>query len=207
MTSSEILSVEGMTEVLKQRDPLLAAWMARVGPCGLTQRALHSPFEALAESILHQQLAGAAARTIVSRVKALVGDPLVPEQMLRMDVAALRAVGVSGNKAKALLDLAARTQTGTVPHRSEDLATWDDDTIVKTYTQVFGIGRWTVEMLLLFRLGRLDVLPVDDYALRKGFATVYGGALPTPTHMRAQGERWRPYRSIASWYLWRISEL
>lgn len=193
-------------DVLCKQDPAFAALVSRATPFVVPEKSLMTPFEALAQSILHQQLAGAAARTIVGRVKAALGDPLQPRAVLAAAPEIFRTAGVSGNKMKALVDLARHVEMGKVPNSLESLVTLEDDAIVKAYTQVFGIGRWTVEMLLIFRLGRLDVLPVDDYAIRKGFANVYGTELPSPKQVLVHGERWRPYRTVASWYLWRASE-
>lgn len=193
-------------KVLCKQDPAFASLVARAAPFVVPEKSSVTPFEAIAQSILHQQLAGAAARTIVGRVKAALGDPLRPKVVLTAAPEVFRTAGVSGNKMKALVDLAQHVEAGKVPNDLGELDTMEDEAIIKAYTQVFGIGRWTVEMLLIFRLGRLDVLPVHDYAIRKGFSTLYGGELPSPKQVFAHGERWRPYRTVASWYLWRASE-
>jgi DNA-3-methyladenine glycosylase II len=169
---------------------------------------MQTPFQALAESIVYQQLTGKAAATILSRVHALHGGPrkFHPESLLAMPVDQLRTAGLSGAKAAALKDLAAKTLDGTVP-TLRALVKLDDDAIVERLTEVRGIGKWSVQMLLMFRLGRPDVLPVDDYGVRKGFQRAFRTKeLPTPKEVAKRGERWRPYRSAASWYLWRAAE-
>lgn len=185
-------------------DPKLAALMESVGPFALKLQHEQETFDALAESIVYQQLTGKAAATIFSRVKGLFPRGRIsPEAMLAMPDAKLRTAGLSGNKLLALKDLAKKTIDGTVP-RLEELHAMGDDAIVERLTEVRGIGRWTVEMLLIFRLGRPDVLPVHDYGVRKGFARAYRKrALPTPKQLMKHGEKWRPFRTVASWYLWR----
>ena len=193
---------------LKKADPALGRLIERVGPFRLQLRGLHTTFEALAQSIVYQQLSGKAAATILGRVKALFPEErLAPAHLLQLDETALRAAGLSGNKQRAMRDLAEKTLGGLVPD-VEHLAGLGDDEIVERLTQVRGIGRWTVEMMLIFRLGRPDVLPVDDLGVRKGFQIAYRKrALPTPTELARRGEAWRPYRSVASWYFWRATEL
>jgi len=163
------------------------------------------PFDALAESIAYQQLSGKAAATIFGRVRALYPGRkyLDPEKILATPDETLRAAGLSRNKIAALKDLAAKTIDGTVP-AGRGLIRMSDDEIVTRLTTVRGIGRWTVEMLLLFDLGRPDVWPVDDYGVRKGFAKTFGKRkLPTPKQLMKLGDKWRPYRSVAAWYFWR----
>ena len=163
------------------------------------------PFDALAESIAYQQLSGKAAATIFGRVRALYPKRkwLDPEQLLATPDETLRAAGLSRAKTAALKDLAAKTIDGTVP-AGRALIGMSDDEIITRLTTVRGIGRWTVEMLLLFDLGRPDVWPVDDYGVRKGFAKTFGRRkLPTPKQLMKLGEKWRPYRSVAAWYFWR----
>lgn len=190
-------------------DPVMGALMARVGPLGLELETMQDPFGSLAESIVYQQLTGKAAATIFSRVVAIYAPKrkLRPDAVLRTPDERLRAAGLSRAKTLALKDLAAKALDGTVPSQTELLRMTDDE-IVERLTEVRGIGRWTVEMMLIFRLGRPDVLPVDDYGVRKGFARAYRKrALPAPRKLEAWGERWRPWRTIASWYLWRATEL
>jgi DNA-3-methyladenine glycosylase II len=163
------------------------------------------PFDALAESIAYQQLNGKAAATIWNRVRALYPKAkwLDPEKVLATSDERLRAAGLSRAKTAALKDLAAKTIDGTVPS-GRALLRMSDDEIIARLTQVRGIGRWTVEMLLLFDLGRPDVWPVDDYGVRKGFAKTFGKRkLPTPKQLMKIGEKWRPYRSVAAWCFWR----
>ena len=163
------------------------------------------PFDALAESVAYQQLSGKAAATIFGRVRALYPKRkwLDPEQLLATPDEILRAAGLSRAKTAALKDLAAKTIDGTVPSGRAILRMTDDE-IIARLTTVRGIGRWTVEMLLLFDLGRPDVWPVDDYGVRKGFAKTFRRRkLPTPKQLMKFGEKWRPYRSVAAWYFWR----
>ena len=196
------------TAHLAKRDRALAKWMKRIGP--LDMDGWRKPFDtvdALARSILYQQLSGKAAATIVSRVEAAAASrKLVPGTLARLDDAALRACGVSGNKVLALRDLCRRAEAGEVP-AARALPKWDDARLIEQLTAVRGIGRWTVEMLLIFRLGRPDVLPVDDLGVRKGAQVLDGlEAAPTPKELWARGEAWGPYRTLASLYLWRIAD-
>ena len=163
------------------------------------------PFDALAESIVYQQLSGKAAATIWRRVREIFGSPkfLDPEKVIATRDERLRAAGLSGNKTIALKDLAAKTLQGIVPE-SRALARMTDEEIIACLTQVRGIGRWTVEMLLLFDLGRPDVWPVTDLGVQKGLMKTFGKRkLPTPKQMMKLGEKWKPYRSAAAWYFWR----
>ena len=193
---------------LRRADPTLARLMKRAGPFAMQIRKMHDPFEALARNIIYQQLHGKAAAAIHARVLSLFGDGrLRPEDLLVAADEELRAAGLSAAKLAALKDLAAKTVDGTVPTLAR-LRRMSDEEIVERLTQVRGIGRWTVEMLLMFRLGRPDVLPVGDFAVRKGFALAYGlKESPKPRELAEFGERWRPYRSVASWYMWRAVEL
>ena len=191
------------------RDARLARAIDRVGPFRLRLATMQTPFEALAESIVYQQLTGRAAATILSRVVALFRPRRFPRaaDLLAAPDPLLRGAGLSRGKIAALKDLAAKSEKGLVPGLGR-LRSMQDDAIVERLTQVRGIGRWTVEMLLIFRLGRPDVLPAGDYGVRKGFARAFGKRdLPTPKELLARGERWRPFRTVASWYLWRILEL
>ena len=201
---------------LRTSDEKLAGLIDRVGPFTLRLDESSSPFESLLESILYQQLHGKAAATIHRRVREIYsGDP-TPQALLETPEEHLRAAGVSGNKIKALRDLAARTLDGTVPSHKAILKMPDAD-IVERLTEVRGIGSWTVEMLLIFRLGRPDVLPVTDYGVRKGYALTFmrvpqsrplaSNDLPKPDVVLRRGQRWAPYRSVASWYLWRACDL
>jgi DNA-3-methyladenine glycosylase II len=183
----------------------MAELIARSRRYNITPAMSIRPFDALAESIAYQQLSGKAAATIFGRVRALHPKKkwLDPEQLLATPDETLRAAGLSRAKTAALKDLAAKTIDGTVPS-GRALIRMTDDEIITRLTTVRGIGRWTVEMLLLFDLGRPDVWPVDDYGVRKGFAKTFGRRkLPTPKQLMKFGEKWRPYRSVAAWYFWR----
>jgi DNA-3-methyladenine glycosylase II len=183
----------------------MAELIARSRRYNITPAVSIRPFDALAESIAYQQLSGKAAATIFGRVRALYPKRkwLDPEQLLATPDEMLRAAGLSRAKTAALKDLAAKTIDGTVP-TGRALIRMSDDEIIMRLTAVRGIGRWTVEMLLLFDLGRPDVWPVDDYGVRKGFAKTFGRRkLPTPKQLMKFGEKWRPYRSAAAWYFWR----
>jgi DNA-3-methyladenine glycosylase II len=190
---------------LASTDPRLAALIARSLRYNVKPAPSLRPFDALAESIAYQQLNGKAAATIFGRVRALYPKRkwLDPDQILATPDEAFRAAGLSRAKTAALKDLAAKTIDGTVP-LGRALIRMSDDEIIARLTTVRGIGRWTVEMLLLFDLGRPDVWPVDDYGVRKGFAKTFGKRkLPTPKQLMKLGEKWRPYRSVAAWYFWR----
>lgn len=194
---------------LRAVDPVLSELIARVGACRLRPDRRQSPFEALVEAVAHQQLNGKAARTILDRVKALHPHRAfpTPEDLLETHEDKLRAAGLSRAKVAAIKDISAKTLDGLVPP-SRDLSRLEDEEIVRRLTALRGVGRWTVEMLLIFKLGRLDVLPVDDYGVRQGFALTYRKRqLPKPRQLLARGEPWRPYRSVAAWYLWRAVDL
>ncbi len=201
---------------LSAADAKLGALIERAGPFTLKLDPAPSPFESLIESILYQQLHGKAAATIHRRVREIYGGDPAPQALLDTPEERLRAAGVSANKIKALRDLAAKTLDGTVPaHRV--IQKMSDTEIVEHLTQVRGIGPWTVEMLLIFRMGRPDVLPVTDYGVRKGYALTFmrvpksraieAADLPLPAQVEKRGRRWAPYRSVASWYLWRACDL
>ena len=194
---------------LKRVDPVLAKVIDAVGPCRLEVRSEGTHFHALTRSIVYQQLSGKAAETILGRVVALYRPRRFPRpvDILETPVLRLRAAGLSAAKAAAVKDLAARTLDGTVPSMAR-VRRMSDDEIIARLTTVRGIGRWTVEMLLLFRLGRPDVLPLGDLGVRKGFARAFDRrGLADPLVLSRRAERWRPYRSVASWYLWRALDL
>ena len=194
---------------LARADRRLGGWMRRIGPIGPDPRWRRpfDPVDALARAILYQQLSGKAAATIVGRVEAAIGSRRLHADTLgRVDDAALRACGVSGNKTLALRDLAAREANGEIPTLRR-MSAMDQDDIVAALVPIRGIGRWTVQMMLMFRLGRPDVLPVDDLGIRKGVQVVDGlDAMPTPKQLLERGERWGPWRTAASLYLWRIAD-
>jgi DNA-3-methyladenine glycosylase II len=207
---------------LAAADPKLGRLIERAGPFTLRVASTQSPFEALVESIIYQQLHGKAAATIHRRLLESfhdicgIGIHPTPQHLLDCPNEQLRAAGLSKNKMLALRDLAAKTADGTVPTLAR-IRRMSDEAIIEHLTQVRGIGRWTVEMLLIFRLGRPNVLPVDDYGVRKGFALTFGklkptdkvtpADLPKPDIMRRRAKRWEPWCSVASWYLWRACDL
>ncbi len=201
---------------LRAKDAKLGALIDRVGAFTLQLSPAPSPFESLLESILYQQLHAKAAATIHRRVREYYGGDPAPQTLIDTPDEVLRAAGVSGNKAKALKDLAARTLDGTVPSHAAIVKMTDAD-IVERLTEVRGIGPWSVEMLLIFRMGRPDVLPATDYGVRKGYALTFQRVpkaralaaedLPKPDVVFKRGLRWAPFRSVASWYLWRACDL
>jgi DNA-3-methyladenine glycosylase II len=195
---------------LAAADPVLGALIRAVGPLRLPPADDSEPFRTLARAIAHQQLNGKAADSILARLVKTCGEAGVfpgPARILETSVEALRAAGFSFAKIAALKDLAAKALAAVVPDR-DTLAALSDEAIVERLTQVRGIGRWTVEMLLIFDLERPDVLPVDDFGVRNGFRAAYGlRKLPHPKALAAWGERWKPFRSAAAWYLWRAVEL
>jgi 3-methyladenine DNA glycosylase/8-oxoguanine DNA glycosylase len=192
---------------LARRDRALRKIVRDVGPPDLRRgRPRREHFAELARAILYQQLAGSAARAITARFDALFEDNQpTPDAVLAMRVNTLRKAGLSGAKAASIRDLADKTLAGDVDlHR---IARRSDDEVVRELTQVRGIGRWTAEMFLMFQLGRLDVWPVDDYGVRKGYARIY--SLPdllAAQEMEPRGEKYRPYRSVAAWYCWRAAD-
>ena len=200
--------VPAAIEHLRARDPKLAHVIARTLPPKVRLDPTASTFDALAESIVYQQLSGKAAATIHRRLRDLFPrGRITPPALLAAKDEVLRSAGVSRSKVLALRDLASKTLDGTVPDVKQ-LHTMSDEAIVDRLVQVRGIGRWTVEMLLIFRLGRPDVLPVHDYGVRHGFQVAYGKRkLPSPRELARQGEKWRPFRTVASWYMWRAVEL
>lgn len=194
---------------LARRDRKLGAWMRRIGPIAPDPRwrKPFDPVDALARAILYQQLSGKAAATIVARVEtAIASDRFHCDTLARCDDATIRACGVSGNKLLALRDLALRESHGEIPSLRR-MAGLDNDAIIAALVPIRGIGRWTVEMMLMFRLGRPDVLPVDDLGIRKGAQIVdTSDAMPMPKQLLERGECWAPYRTYASLYLWRIAD-
>jgi DNA-3-methyladenine glycosylase II len=194
------------TAELARRDPVMAQLAEQAGPSRLGQRrGQRSHFWALCESVAYQQLAGKAAAAIFGRFVEAVGGEVTPERVLALSEDELRAPGLSGAKARCIRALAERAASGELP--LEALDDLPDEEIVAALSAVPGIGRWTAEMFLLFQLGRLDVWPVGDYGVRKGYALAYGlPELPTPKELTALGERFHPYRSVAAWYCWRAVE-
>lgn len=199
--------LDDATAHLAAADPAMASLIAFAGPCRLVIGGMDSPFQSLLRAIVYQQLSGKAAGTIHRRLLDLFpGEHPDPDEILDTPLADLRSVGLSNAKAAAAHDLAARTLDGTVPDLGA-LEAMTDAEIVERLTAVRGVGPWTVEMLLIFQLGRPDVLPVTDLGVRKGAARLFGlDDLPAPKELRTAGEAWRPYRSVASWYLWRAAD-
>lgn len=194
---------------LARIDPVLRRLIREIGPCTLSPDRGRSPFESLVRAVAHQQLHGAAATTILRRFQALFATGRRfprPEELAAVTDEALRGCGFSRAKTAALRDIAEKTLAGVVP-ASRQIRRLPDDEIVARLTEVRGVGRWTVEMLLIFKLGRPDVLPVDDFGVRHGFRVAHGlEEMPTPKELLAHGERWRPHRTVAAWYLWRAAD-
>ena len=193
---------------LSERDECLKRLMAEAAPFQIDVADAQSPYEVLLESIAYQSISGKAAATIFGRIKALGenGRPPAPEAMLKVPARKLRKAGLSGAKVLAMKDLAKKAIEGIVPTHDEALLLSDDE-LVKRLVSVRGIGAWTVEMFLIFRLGRPDVLPIHDLGVKKGWSVAYGKKhMPTPKELLKFGERWRPYRTVASWYMWRAFE-
>jgi DNA-3-methyladenine glycosylase II len=194
---------------LRRVDPVMAQLIRRAGPYAVKPERGAGPYEALVEAVAHQQLTGKAARTILGRFYALYGTDCCPEpaRLVETPDAALRGCGFSRAKAAALKDIAARSLDGSIPARSA-LARMKDEAIIGRLVEARGVGRWTVEMFLMFTLGRPDVLPVDDYGVRLGYKIAYGKrTLPKPKTLARIGEQWAPYRTTASWYLWRAVDM
>ena len=192
---------------LRSVDPVLRGVIDRVGPCRATVATEGSHFGAVVRSIVYQQLSGGAASTIHGRVIALFGGRApTPRALLKLDDVVLRGAGLSGQKTAYVKDLARRATSRRFP--LERLHEFDDDEVIATLTTVKGVGRWTAQMFLMFRLGRPDVLPDLDLGIQKGMQRAYGlRRLPTPPQVLKRGAPWAPYRTIASWYLWRLLDL
>jgi 3-methyladenine DNA glycosylase/8-oxoguanine DNA glycosylase len=193
---------------LTAKDEKLAELITATLPFQMDADPLQSPYEALLESIAYQSISGKAAATIFGRVKALsaTGRAPTPQEMLKLRKPVLRKAGLSGAKILAMKDLAQKTIDGIVPslEQAEKLS---DEELVERLVSVRGIGAWSVEMFLIFRLGRSDVLPIHDLGVKKGWSVTYGKKhMPKPKQLLAFGERWRPYRTVASWYMWRAFE-
>lgn len=201
------LPLRKSVEHLRAADPVLAGVIDRVGPCRATVATGGSHFGAIVRSIVYQQLSGSAAATIHGRVLALFGgrEP-TPRELLKLEDAVLRGAGLSGQKTAYVKDLATRAASRRFP--LERLHEFGDDEVIATLTTVRGVGRWTAQMFLMFRLGRPDVLPDLDLGIQKGIQRAYGlRRLPTPPQVLKRGAAWAPYRTIASWYLWRLLDL
>jgi DNA-3-methyladenine glycosylase II len=201
------MSPEAISHLLK-RDRTLKRVIEQVGDCTLVPQRRRSPFESLVRAVAHQQLHGRAAEAILRRFCELFPRVRFPKPaaVLAVPIDRFRAAGFSQAKVAAIRDLAEKTLSGVVPTAAR-IGKLNDDAIIERLTQVRGVGRWTVEMLLIFQLGRPDVLPVDDFGLRNGFRIAYRlSEMPTPGQVRKHGERWAPFRTTASWYLWRVAD-
>jgi DNA-3-methyladenine glycosylase II len=195
-------------EHLSAKDEKLASLIAETVQFQIDMEAAQSPYEALMESIAYQSISGKAAATIFGRVKALGngGRAPCPEEMLKLKKSTLRKAGLSGAKVLAMKDLAQKTIEGIVPSL-EEAQELSDEELVERLVSVRGIGAWTVEMFLIFNLGRPDVLPIHDLGVKKGWSVTYGKKhMPKPQELLAFGEQWRPFRTVASWYMWRAFE-
>jgi DNA-3-methyladenine glycosylase II len=197
-----------IADALVLSDPVMGRLIARHGACRLEVTTEGGPYDSLASAIIYQQLHGKAAATILQRVKDLVGGdrfPL-PEELVAFSETELRAAGLSANKQKALRDLAAKALDGSLPTK-QTIGTMKDQEIIENCTRIRGIGRWTVQIMLIFRLGRPDILPIDDFGLRNGLRIAYElESMPKPKELEQFGMRWRPWRSVAAWYLWRTTD-
>ena len=195
-------------DTLAAKDPLLAELIGETREFRVEKDEAESPYEVLVEAITHQSISGKAAATIFGRVKGLGSNGRIPtpQEMLKLRKPALRKAGLSGAKILAVKDLARKTIEGVVP-TLEQAQSLTDEELVKRLVSVRGIGAWTVEMFLIFRLGRPDVLPIHDLGVKKGWSITYGKKhMPKPKELLAFGERWRPYRTVASWYMWRACQ-
>jgi DNA-3-methyladenine glycosylase II len=205
MTTQQSLYDQGTRE-LAAKDPVIAHLVEITGPVKLPKQT-DSNFAALVRAITYQQLAGSAARAIYGRLVALLDDDLEPARIIRFTPLELRAVGLSAAKAASILDLSSKVNDGTVVVDDEALAQLTDDQIVAGLTVVRGIGEWTADIFTMIHLGRIDVLPIGDLGVRKGFGQAWKVPMPTPKELLQLGERFRPYRSVLAWYCWRADEL
>ena len=194
------------TRILAERDPVLAGLVAEAGPMRIARRTT-SPFEALVQAIVYQQLAGRAARAIHGRLIAALSDGVEPEAVLALSDETLRAVGLSGAKVRSLRDLATKTLDGTVALAPRSLGRQSDDEIIARLSSVRGIGPWSAQMFLIFQLRRLDVWPVGDLGVRHGYGLAWKIPRPTARELDPLGEPYRPYRTVLTWYCWRAAEI
>ncbi|MDR3456024.1 MAG: DNA-3-methyladenine glycosylase 2 family protein [Verrucomicrobiae bacterium] len=189
-------------------DPVMARLILEIGECRLVPETRRSPFQSLVQAVAHQQLNGTAANTILTRFKKLFPGRRFPrpEDLAGVTDEQIRACGFSFAKIRAIRDIAEKTLSGVVP-TAREIVKLSDDEIIARLTAVRGVGRWTVEMLLIFQLGREDVLPVDDFGVRAGFQKAYKKrAMPKPKQLLAYGKRWRPHATTAAWFLWRAAD-
>ena len=193
---------------LRKTDPVMKRVIDKIGPCELIPQERRTPFESLARAIAHQQLNGTAAQTILGRFIKLFPSRRFPKphDLASVSDEAIRAAGFSRAKIAAIRDLAEKSISGVVPS-ARVIKSMSNEDIIERLTQVRGIGQWTVEMLLIFQLGREDVLPADDFGVRRGFMLAYKlPDMPKPKELLAHGQRWAPHRTVASWYLWRVAD-
>ncbi len=193
---------------LSDVDPVMARLIREVGPCELEHEPWRSPFQSLVQAVAHQQLNGTAANTILTRFKKLFPKRRFPkpQDLATVTDAQIRACGFSFAKIQAIRDIAVKTADGTIPS-SREIAKLTDEEIIERLTAARGVGRWTVEMLLIFQLGRTDILPVDDFGVRMGFRVAYKKReMPKPKALLAFGKKWRPHATTAAWYLWRAAD-
>jgi DNA-3-methyladenine glycosylase II len=202
----ERVSLAEAADVLATRDPVLAGLIAAGGPIRIGRRT-GSHFAGLVEAIVYQQLAGAAAKAIHGRLVAALQDGIEPEALLALSDETLRAVGLSTNKVRSLRDLATKVLDGTVVLAPRGLSRQSDEQVIASLSTVRGIGPWTAQMFLIFRLRRLDVWPVGDFGVRQGYGLAWNVPMPTARELEALGEPYRPYRTVVAWYCWRAVEL
>ncbi|HEY5044012.1 MAG TPA: DNA-3-methyladenine glycosylase 2 family protein [Verrucomicrobiae bacterium] len=189
-------------------DPVMQKLISQIGACKLKPETRRPPFQSLVQAVAHQQLNGTAANTILTRFKKLFPGRKFPrpEDLAKVTDAQIRAAGFSFAKIKSIRDIAEKTLSGVVPF-ARQIVKLSDGEIIARLTEVRGVGRWTVEMLLIFQLGREDVLPVDDFGVRSGFRVAYKKrAMPKPKDLLKFGKRWRPHATTAAWYLWRAAD-
>jgi len=201
------VSHSAAAEILAARDPVFAGLIAAAGPIRISRRGAASHFAALVEAIVYQQLAGAAARAIHGRLVAALDGDVEPEALLALSDAPLRAVGLSAGKVRSLRDLAAKIRDGTVVLAPRRLSRQSDEEIIASLSTVRGIGPWTAQMFLIFRLRRLDVWPVGDLGVRHGYGLAWKVPMPTARELEPLGDPYRPYRTVIAWYCWRAVEL
>lgn len=207
MSAAHAKNLRAAEAHLSEVDPALARVIAKVGPCTMKVERGFDPYRALTRSIVYQQLTGKAAETIYGRLEHAFGGSLEAEKVAKARMPKLRACGLSTSKAKALLDLSQRQRDGLIPS-AKKLHSMPNEDIIEVLTEVFGIGPWSVQMMLMFRMGRLDVMPVEDYGVRKGYSVMVGAKdLVSKAELNAGAAAWAPYRSVGSWYMWRVLEL
>ena len=206
VSSRRARSYPAAAAILAERDPVLRRLVAEAGPPRVRPPS-ESHFEALVRAIVYQQLAGAAASAIHGRLIAALGNEVTAQRLLSLPDGTLRSVGLSGNKAASLRDLATKVLDGTVVLDPAGLRAESDAEVVTRLSAVRGIGKWTAEMFLMFQLRRLDVWPTGDLGVRKGFGLAWRIPTPTAKELEPLGEPYRPYRSVVAWYCWRAAEL